>query len=287
MKIQAVGLLIAFTQFFLNAPAAAQVDDLEVSPSGPWVLDLGDEYCALRRDFGSEDAGMLMEFRQYLPSDDFDLLVGSDDLATLEKTPRVSFLPYEVNELTDARFLRAPGGVEGFTARVSLRPVEEQDAEEWSERNVREAGVEALKIEDAFERPVILRTGALSGPMDAMRTCMDDLMRTRGIDPDASRGPLARAAKPIDQVRWTRIIIRNYPRSALMAGAEATLRVFLQIDPEGTVSNCTVQTNLDEEVFEESTCRNMRRHARFEPALDGQGNPTIGFWSTNVIFRLN
>jgi protein TonB len=34
--------------------------------------------------------------------------------------------------------------------------------------------------------------------------------------------------------------------------------------------------------LDDATCKNIQRRARFEPALDGNGNPTTGRWGSSV-----
>ena len=284
-----------------------------LTPSGPWVADYAENHCALRRDFGTEGQRMLLELRQYRHGNSFDLLVGSDSLRTSRAAPTLAFLPYDAVELQRTRSLEAPGGITGFTGSLSLRPAPDTgDAEavtgstvlvqqddprrafstspsEWpaEERREREAGVTAIRFLTGFDTPVELQTGPLDAAMAALRTCVDDLLRSRGIDPEATTGGLARAATPINQSSWAQRLMANYPDSALMRGRQARLRIMLTINPEGRVRDCDVLTDIDPAVFRAVACREILRYARFEPALDAAGEPTTGTWETTVIYAIN
>ena len=294
----------------IAGPAAAQDAPAQLQPSGPWVADFAENHCALRRDFGVEGGErMLIEFRQYRPGNTLDLLLGSDSFRATEDAPQVAFLPGEANELGRARSLEAPGGIEGFSGVTTLRPpavegdpdfvgdsilVREDDSSrgvgssEWSaeERSAREASITAVRIAAGFDWEVVLDTGPLAEAMNAMRVCMADLMQSRGLDPDAPVSALSRDAQPVNLARWARRLQEDYPHSALMSGQQATLRVLLQIDEKGRVSECDVQTDIDPEIFRHTACQRMYRYARFEPALDHEGNPTNGFWSTTVTYQI-
>jgi len=292
---------------------AAQESAVRLQPSGPWVVDWSDNHCALRRDFGTEEERMLLELRQYTQGNSFHLLVGSETFRTVDDEPSLAFLPGDVVPLRQARFLEAPGGIEGFTGSAILRPsprhgsseevvettimVREDDPArayspnptEWTaeERSERERTITAIHFETGFNRQVELATGPLNGAMDALRTCVNDLLIARGIDPAAPTSELSRPATPIGQARWARRLAQHYPGVALMRGQQATLQILLQIDTEGRVSGCDVRTDIDPEIFRRTACQRLERYARFEPALDHEGNPTVGSWSTRIIYAIN
>ena len=295
------------------SPAAAQEEVARYLPSGHWVADYAEDHCALRRDFGVEGDRMLLEFRQYEAGHAFDLLVGSDRFDTVEDEATVAFLPGEAVPLGNARRLRARSGIEGFAGRAILRPpprtgdvdevvestimVQEDDPARayapvptvWTddERSEREASITAIRFPSGFERDIEVATGPLDEAMNALRVCMDDLIRSRGLDPDAPTSELSRRARPVDIGRLARMLQRRYPVNALVRGQEASLRIVLQIDPEGRVRGCDVMTDIDPEVFRREACERLERYARFEPALDHVGNPTNGTWSTTVLYRMN
>ena len=96
----------------------------------------------------------------------------------------------------------------------------------------------------------------------------------------------SRAATPDGQARWQRRIIENYPSRALRREIEGTVGVSVTIDANGRVSGCRVTRPADP-TLDQAACDDMTRYARFNPALDRDGNPTSGSWSTNIVYQIN
>ena len=78
----------------------------------------------------------------------------------------------------------------------------------------------------------------------------------------------------------------DYPAGALRAGAEGTVRFRLIIGVDGRVQNCIVTASSGSPDLDNATCRILRSRARYTPARDYQGNPTVGSDSGTVIWRL-
>ncbi|QUL37455.1 energy transducer TonB [Erythrobacter sp. JK5] len=97
----------------------------------------------------------------------------------------------------------------------------------------------------------------------------------------------ARDATPDGQSRWARRIQENYPSRALREEIEGTVGVNVTIDANGRVSGCSVTGSSGSSILDDAACRGMERYARFNPALDRDGNPTSGRYSTRITYRLN
>lgn len=74
----------------------------------------------------------------------------------------------------------------------------------------------------------------------------------------------------------------DYPSRALREEREGTTGFRLTIGPDGKVVDCTVTRSSGSADLDEATCSNIRRRARFEPAKDGDGNPTTGSYASSV-----
>lgn len=78
----------------------------------------------------------------------------------------------------------------------------------------------------------------------------------------------------------------DYPSRAVRDELEGTVRFRLTVGSDGRVSNCDVTGSSGHSILDDEVCRLMARRARFNPALDAQGNPTTGTWSSSFRWQL-
>lgn len=74
----------------------------------------------------------------------------------------------------------------------------------------------------------------------------------------------------------------DYPSAALRNEISGVARFRAIVGPDGRVSDCEVIETSGSNVLDAATCRLIVRRARFNPALDEGGNPTSGYYTTNV-----
>ncbi|MEM1051775.1 MAG: energy transducer TonB [Pseudomonadota bacterium] len=97
----------------------------------------------------------------------------------------------------------------------------------------------------------------------------------------------ARGATTRNERRWASRIQENYPSRALREEVEGTVGVSVTVTPKGRATNCQVTASSGSSVLDRAACRGMERYARFNPALDRDGNETTGRYSTRITYRLN
>lgn len=296
----ASGILVSLLGLAAIAqPSAAQTEVDQLSPNVNWILDYAEDSCALRRTFGAEGQIVFLELRQYSPGQSLQMLVTSADYSRRIRRLAITFAPDSEAD-TDhdpAEVANGEWGT-GFLTTVSLRTAGERELDSalssehsvdlaWSDeaRNAREAEIAGIMISGAFREPIYLQTGSLHPAMNAMRTCLDELLTHWGIDVEAHRN-LLRPVRPLDMDRWSRELITRYPHNLLRQGEQAYVRIRLNVTPEGRASDCNVQTRLNNEEFDTLACELMLEHARFEPALDRNGDPIASYWLTSVIYRI-
>lgn len=78
----------------------------------------------------------------------------------------------------------------------------------------------------------------------------------------------------------------DYPPAAQREGREGVVRFEAMIDSNGKVVNCTVIASSGHADLDETTCRLVRRRARFEPGRDGNGAAIGGVFSTRVRWQI-
>jgi len=74
----------------------------------------------------------------------------------------------------------------------------------------------------------------------------------------------------------------DYPSRALREEREGTSGFRVTVGPDGKVTDCSITSSSGHADLDAATCDNVRRRARFTPAMDGEGNPTTGSYSNRV-----
>ena len=288
----------------VGTPAAAFADEpVHLNAIDGWVLDYADDSCALRRTFGTQEAPVFLEVRQFSQLDEFQLTVATGAYSSRRAAPLIGYVPdAEEYAPSGAIFARFGEGVEGVIVSDTLHPVsvkeqigklaiseyaERQDLRKWSDesRAEREAAISGILLRDTFAQDLLLDTGTLHRPFEAMRGCIDELLTHWGIDAEAHHS-LTREAGPTDPASTFRRLWRGYPSNMLRRELSAMLRVRLAISAEGAVDGCHLQMEVADHQFEEAVCRILGRE-RFIPALDAAGQPLRSYWVTSITYLMN
>lgn len=78
----------------------------------------------------------------------------------------------------------------------------------------------------------------------------------------------------------------DYPSSAIREEAEGTTATRISVGADGRVTGCEVTSSSGNAALDQAACRNLQRRARFEPALDRDGNPTASTFTKRVRWQL-
>lgn len=74
----------------------------------------------------------------------------------------------------------------------------------------------------------------------------------------------------------------DYPTRALREEREGTTGFRVTVGPDGRVTSCEITSSSGSDDLDAATCSNVTRRARFNPATDGEGQPTSGSYSNRV-----
>lgn len=74
----------------------------------------------------------------------------------------------------------------------------------------------------------------------------------------------------------------DYPSRALREEREGTTGFSVTVGPDGRVTSCSITSSSGHADLDAATCSNVTRRARFNPATDGEGQPTTGRYSSRV-----
>jgi protein TonB len=78
----------------------------------------------------------------------------------------------------------------------------------------------------------------------------------------------------------------DYPSRALQQEREGTTGFRVTVGANGRVTDCQITSSSGHSDLDQATCSNVTRRARFDPALDGNGNPTTGSYSNRVRWQI-
>jgi TonB family protein len=78
----------------------------------------------------------------------------------------------------------------------------------------------------------------------------------------------------------------DYPVRSLHDEEEGTAGFRLTVGPDGQVKDCVITASSGYASLDLSTCSNVTRRARFDPARDADGNPTVGSYANRVNWRI-
>lgn len=82
------------------------------------------------------------------------------------------------------------------------------------------------------------------------------------------------------------VVTMDYPARSLNIEEEGTVGFRLTVGVDGRAVGCMVTSSSGSAALDAATCSNVTRRARFDPALDDKGNPTTGYYSNRVTWRI-
>ena len=99
--------------------------------------------------------------------------------------------------------------------------------------------------------------------------------------------PVAKRPNPIPKGNpgnWANT--NDYPSRALQQEREGTTGFRVTVGPDGRVQSCSITSSSGHADLDDATCKNIQRRGRFDPALDSNGQPTTGSWSSRVRWQI-
>jgi hypothetical protein len=295
-------LLVTFTTAALAISTQLEAKDtpLQLKQTSPWTVDYANERCRMLREFGVGEEKVVLVFDQFGPGEYYRITIAGKPVKSPKHAGEVSiqFGPSEKEQQLGfyrGTFGQDPALVFQSLARLAPPTAEEQAAinkakkGEWIEivpiTPERYGAVRTLIIGKPLSRTVILETGPMRKVVDAMATCVDELMASWGIDV-ARHKKLTRAVQPLTlPQKW--MSSNDYPTKMLSAGQPAIVDYRLSVDVEGNPVSCFIQLTTRPKEFDNAVCGSLMKRARFKPALDEEGKPLASYYINTVRFVLS
>ena len=279
--------------------AHAAQPDLQLKKSSSWNVDYAEDRCRLMRQFGDGNDKVYAIFDRYGPGERFRLTIAGKPTQTSVETgeatiqfgpneseQKLNFYQGELGELPALLFQAQARLAPPSAAEQPL--IDNRKDGEWIDLapidQIREAAIQTLTIGKPLRRTVVLEIGPMRKPFEALGKCVDDLMTSWGIDTEKHK-QLMRPVKPLKSP-GTWVVSSDYPRNMLSAGQPAIVEFRLSIGTDGIPVSCHIQATTRPKEFDDAVCGSLMRRARFEPALDAQGQPLNSFYRNTVRFAL-
>lgn len=262
--------------------------------AGPWRIDYGSQSCRLVRDFSDGTDTLSLGFERFLPGPGLRLVVAGDrELARRGTTARFRYGPAGAEQrqkvyastLSDGRpalVLRSAALLErpsaGSPAETEGAPFSFFVGEELSAAEQ----VDSLRFTRGVRGNPVVILGPMRKPVEALQSCIADLMRDWGLDME-QMVRMSRQAEP-ERPPQSWMDSADYPPEMLRQGRQGVVEFRLVVDERGQIATCHVDLDTPGP-FGEATCNAIRRRARFKPALDADGKPMRALYVCSVDFR--
>ena len=286
-KFSDVALFVPAAAMALQATPAAAADEPRVfAPSGQWAVSSDGESCVIARQFGDITFGL----QAFSPGPtSYNTILRGKPLP--QRDPGA--LEFEFRFNPDTKAIPTTGVLSGgetprLTFSASLDSSSVVEARQNGARypttidSDREAAVDEFVIAFSRGRPLLLQLGSMAAPLVQLRECTAILPEKWGLDPAVQRS-LSRPPAPIKIGTW--LGPGSYPWEYLRNALSVRVHLRLMTDERGAVSQCIVQSPRGENVAGAVACRELVKTARFEPALDADGNPTPGYFTTSIFYN--
>ncbi len=277
-----------------TAGSRAQTDDasaksISLAPVGGWKTIRRQGRCTIIRTFGEDEMATTLQLSLSGSQPFYNLtiigdLVGSpfSHIVDIQFGPneQASRRSYVTNRTRDGEPMMMMHG-------LLLAPVSAKEAEDGSVGRLdkaRETAIDHVTFSRGVSRDFTLELGAMHAPLETLSTCAKDALGAYRGAPGQD-GSSAKAATPsVNPGLW--ITPADYPRDLLGARMDGVVGFRTTVSKEGRAVYCQITSTNRPQMFDDTVCVAILRNARFNPALDAEGQPTVGFYSNQMRFQV-
>lgn len=247
-----------------------------LAPATKWQMDYAPNECRLLRSFGTGRDAVTVQFSRLDPVPHLEMtLVGQRLPATATSMP---------TRFSTTTILNVDARAQGYAGQGAVLPSIHFQPNAGIAAALRSDAVASqptrlgVKFGRGFAATIDL--GSMKGPLAALDTCVDDLVRTMGLDPAEQRAR-ASGPEPVGNVgEWFRP--GDYPPALNRMVAGGVVVVRLVVGANGAVTDCAVAKAGGDRAFEELTCSLATERGRFTPARGSAGQPIASVWARRI-----
>ncbi len=132
---------------------------------------------------------------------------------------------------------------------------------------------------------LLLSLAAQAEPAIKVRTVQDALEAVQKAHTEDRAAQGASPPTPVGNP-GTWVTPADYPPTALREDIGGLVRFVLGVSVDGSVTDCTVRESSGDAALDNATCTLLKARARFEPATNARGEPTVGTWKSSVRWEI-
>lgn len=289
-----IALASSLATLFATVALAKDNPAAPLKREGKWVLNYADGACHLSGAFGTASDQVIIHFSQAGPGQWLRLNLYGKPLGKSFSTfseARVSFLPTTEKPnwrpVTNGTIKRPEGILPAvFLGGIRLDNRSSPEGDELELPPVdaaTEQAVYALSVTKRGGGALIFDLQTMGPPMQAMRVCIDNLIRHWGFDPAELQTRQSRATPTGNPAKWA--TTDDYPAKMVFNGTSAFVTFKVNVDERGSVADCVVLEATNPPEIGSHTCRLIEKRAKFAPARDKDGKPVKDFYVNRVFWR--
>jgi TonB family protein len=269
-------------------PATAIAGDRVLDPASDWKQREYEDKCRISRTFGKGEDKVTLWLDQGGREPIFNLTLLGKPFAN----------PYgfgiRIQPGNEKELIRSFIAAKSSKGRPVLRMYgltlvqPELERDESAERpdisisGARATAIETLSIRGAGLKPVQLQLGPMSEQFAFLKDCGRRLDFKLSATTRILTGE-ARPPQPIDRDEWVQVT--DWPAYLRRAEMEGEITTRLTVDKTGKAVSCSVVASNKPQLFDDAVCVGLMSRAKFEPALNVEGEPVASYFVTSVTFR--
>jgi TonB family protein len=255
----------------LSLPAETSTD-AALHPVNRWVVDFAETHCTAARTYGSAEEPVVLAFRPSVAENMVRLTVLRSGRASAARHSAVTveFSGYKV-----------PGTGLSFPTKDRKQVVSWIHIGAETFERLKSAGEVAIQI--GREAPLRFSLQEMPAVVNTLVDCNDDLRQHWNVG-DASSVKITRPPTPVNSSEW--FSPGDYPRKAIDESASGTVPFILMVGVGGAVEDCGIEGSSGNASLDATGCVRLIERARFEPALDENGNSVRSVYRSRITWRL-
>lgn len=281
---------LAALALFCAPTAPLHAETTVLAPSSQWNVNFGETNCRLSRFFGEGEDQHILFFEQYRPSAQLGMTLAGASMKRFRSRVRTSV---QVNDAQEPQRTEpykgdvpdiGPALVYSSLSLNANAPEDDDTSDQLPQLDTQFADSVQFVSLTQGKRTVRLDTGPLGEAFGVLNTCTQDMVKSWGLDVDKHL-TATRLPKWSNEAAVVRRIVAQYPSKALRRGQQAILQMRVIVDESGMVTDCTIDEATVAGDVESPACTEME-NAKFDPALDADGQPFTSYYSTSITYRI-
>ena len=274
------------------AGTPALADPVVLEASSPWNIDYGTYKCTLKRAFGTGRDTTFLQLEQLGMGNFYNLMISGDPVRkTRGIKMEVRFGPHEA--ATERGFLAKRSKEQGqsfvIMHGVHLAPLstpsEDYDFVAPAIGPEREKAISEIALDRGLANRLVLQTGPLDAPLEAMRECSRNLVDTLGLS-DEDQETVAQKPKPTNLMEVAKKLQAIYPAEMIRNEQEGLVMIRTLVNEKGSPEGCQIAQSTRPAVFDDLVCFMVIREMTFEAARNADGEPVPAFYQQAVRYVL-